>query len=55
MADELDHGADAAAADPLLTTINGDGETMGLERSVRGIDTAAAGQSLSDVWFSDIG
>ena len=56
VADELDHGgADAAAADPLLTTINGDGETMGLERSVRGIDTAAAGQSLSDVWFSDIG
>jgi ABC-type transport system substrate-binding protein len=55
VADEL--GANAAnrvASSPLLTAVRGAGATIGLERSVRGIDAASAGQSLADVWLTDL-
>jgi peptide/nickel transport system substrate-binding protein len=47
------HGrsADVVRADPLLSLVGG---TMGVERSVRGIDTAAADQPLADVWLTDL-
>ena len=41
-------------AAPLLTAVAAAGSTVGLERSVRGIDSAAAVQSLADVWLTDL-
>jgi peptide/nickel transport system substrate-binding protein len=42
--------------DPLLTYVTGTGErVLGLERSVRGIDTASAVDSLSQVWLTQVG
>jgi ABC-type transport system substrate-binding protein len=41
-------------ADPLLALVGHGGAAMGIERSVRGIDTAAADQSLADVWLTDL-
>ena len=55
VADEL--GANAVsrvASSPLLTAVRGAGATIGLERSVRGIDTANVAQSLTDVWLTDL-
>jgi len=42
--------------DPLLTFVGGGGEdVVGLERSVRGIDSASAIESLSGVWLTMVG
>jgi peptide/nickel transport system substrate-binding protein len=42
--------------DPLLTFVAGAGrEVMGLERSVRGIDSASAIEPLSEAWLTSIG
>jgi ABC-type transport system substrate-binding protein len=55
VADDLARGAGGRiAAAPLLTTVDGPGVTVGIERSVRGIDSAAADQSLADVWLTDL-
>jgi peptide/nickel transport system substrate-binding protein len=55
VADELGKtAANRVTADPLLTAVGGGGKTLGLERSVRGLDSAAAGQSLADVWLTDL-
>lgn len=55
VADDLDPGLAARAArNPLLAVIKGGGEALGLERSVRGIDSARVDQSLSDVWLTDL-
>jgi peptide/nickel transport system substrate-binding protein len=52
-------GADQVARlrrDPLLTSLPvGDGTALGLERSVRGIDSGRGIPSLSGVWLSRIG
>ncbi len=45
---------DRIEAAPLLTAVAGRGATVGLERSVRGIDSATAVQSLADVWLTDL-
>jgi len=42
------------ASSPLLTAVRGAAATIGLERSVRGIDAANASQSLADVWLTDL-
>lgn len=39
---------------PLLSTVSGDGTTIGIERSVRGISSADDEQSLADVWLTDL-
>lgn len=55
VADQLGDGAAAdVASDPLLTTVVGGGEVLGIERSVRGIASAAADQSLADVWLTNL-
>ncbi len=55
VADELGSGAADRIADaPLLTAVRGAAVTIGLERSVRGIDSATAVQSLADVWLTDL-
>ena len=42
--------------DPLLTFVRGaDGRVLGLERSVRGIDSATAVEPLSEAWLTTIG
>lgn len=41
-------------SNPLLTVARGGGAALGMERSVRGIETAAADQSLANVWLTDI-
>ena len=38
--------------DPLLEAIGGRGTGLGIERSVRGIDSADADQSLADAWLT---
>lgn len=48
-------GAEEVADDPLLTTVAGREGAVGVERSVRGLDVAAASQPLADVWLSDLG
>jgi ABC-type transport system substrate-binding protein len=57
VADELDAGAiSQLRADPLLTYVKGDGGTvLGIQRSVRGIDSATAIEPLSDVWLTVVG
>lgn len=43
-------------ADPLLTYVGGNGgEVLGLERSVRGIESASAIEPFSEVWLTRIG
>ena len=56
VADELGGGAamKRIADDPLLTVVRGPAVKLGLERSVRGIDSAAAAQALADVWLTDL-
>ncbi len=44
----------AIAANPALTSVPGRGAVVAIERSVRGISTAAASQSLADVWLTDL-
>ena len=48
------HAIDRIEAAPLLTAVAGRAATVGLERSVRGIDSATAVQSLADVWLTDL-
>ena len=53
IADPLDRaGLRAADADPLLATVGGPARGIGLERSVRGIDSARAVPLLSGVWLT---
>ena len=55
VADELGGTAmQRIADDPLLTAVRGPAAKLGLERSVRGIDSAAAAQPLADVWLTDL-
>jgi peptide/nickel transport system substrate-binding protein len=55
VADELRPGAIAEVRDaPLLTMVRGAAATLALERSVRGLDSASASQSLADVWLTDL-
>jgi ABC-type transport system substrate-binding protein len=56
LADELeDEQADLAASDPLLTTLPGAGGTwLGLERSVRGVESGREIPSLSAAWLTDL-
>jgi ABC-type transport system substrate-binding protein len=55
VADDLARGAPGRISSaPLLTTVGGAGAVIGIERSVRGIDSAAAAQSLADVWLTDL-
>ena len=42
------------AGNPLLTVVRGGGSALGMERSVRGIETTEAEQPLADVWLTDI-
>jgi ABC-type transport system substrate-binding protein len=41
-------------ADPLLTVVRGPGGVVGFDRSVRGIDSSRADQSLADVWLTEL-
>ena len=41
-------------ADPLLALVGGGGAAIGIQRSVRGLDSAAADQALADVWLTDL-
>lgn len=41
-------------ADPLLALVGGSSRPLGIERSVRGIESAAAGQALAGVWLTDL-
>lgn len=53
VADPLEAAELAAAdADPLLATLGGPGSGIGVERSVRGIDSARAIPLLSGVWLT---
>jgi peptide/nickel transport system substrate-binding protein len=55
VADALGPAALAAVADdPLLTTVGGPALGVGLEGSVRGLDSARAVPLLSRVWLTDI-
>ena len=55
VADELGHNAaDRVHAAPLVTMVRGAAATIGVERSVRGIDSTSASQSLADVWLTDL-
>jgi peptide/nickel transport system substrate-binding protein len=55
VADRLRRGVRGAiAANPLLAAVGSGGRVMGVARSVRGIDSAVASQSLSDVWLTEL-
>jgi peptide/nickel transport system substrate-binding protein len=55
VADELaGRSARVVRADPLLALVGSEGERLGIERSVRGIDAAADDQSLADVWLTHL-
>jgi len=55
VADPLGRAALAAvAADPLLATAGGPAQGIGLEGSVRGLDSARAVPLLSRVWLTEI-
>ncbi|MDQ3573045.1 MAG: ABC transporter substrate-binding protein [Actinomycetota bacterium] len=56
LADELDVAqARQASMDPLLTALPaGDGTALGLERSVRGVDSARTIPALSGVWLTKV-
>lgn len=45
----------AVVENPLLTVVRGGGFALGMERSVRGIESADLEQPLADVWLTDIG
>jgi ABC-type transport system substrate-binding protein len=47
--------ARVVARNPLLTVVRGGGSALGMERSVRGIESADVEQPLADVWLTDIG
>ena len=56
---EVAENLDAAAAkrverDPLSTLVRGGGSVLGMARSVRGIDSTTAAQSLADVWLTNL-
>jgi peptide/nickel transport system substrate-binding protein len=57
VADSLTRPAiDEISRDPLLTHVGGAGDrVLGLERSVRGIDSASAIESFSAVWLTTVG
>jgi peptide/nickel transport system substrate-binding protein len=57
VADELGAGAvPKLRSDPLLTYVKGaGGSVLGLERSVRGIESATAIEPFSDVWLTVVG
>ena len=57
VADSLRPAARSAIRrDPLLTYVAGDGtRILGLERSVRGIESASAIEPLSQVWLTRVG
>lgn len=57
VADELDSATvERLRANPLLTYVGGPGNAvLGLERSVRGIDSATAIEPLSNVWLTVVG
>jgi peptide/nickel transport system substrate-binding protein len=55
VADDLSgRSARIVAADPLLAVVAGGGSRIGMERSVRGIDSGAPDQPLADVWLTDL-
>jgi ABC-type transport system substrate-binding protein len=55
VADDLtDRSTRIVRSDPLLTVVGGSGARMGVERAVRGIDSGDDGQSLADVWLTDL-
>lgn len=55
VADELGPlTARALRREPLLTAVRGGQMKIGLERSVRGIDSAVAAQSLADTWLTEL-
>jgi peptide/nickel transport system substrate-binding protein len=55
VADPLDRaGLRAAGRDPLLTTLGGPNRGVGMEGSVRGIDSARSVPVLSGVWLTDL-
>jgi peptide/nickel transport system substrate-binding protein len=57
VADSLPGAArDQIRRDPLLTYVTGEGDRiLGLERSVRGIESASAVEPLSQVWLTQVG
>jgi ABC-type transport system substrate-binding protein len=57
VADSLDASAiPLLRGDPLLTYVRGSGDAvLGMERSVRGIDSASAIEALSNVWLTVVG
>jgi peptide/nickel transport system substrate-binding protein len=40
--------------DPLLSVVRGGGPPLGIERSVRGLESAEEAQPLADVWLTDL-
>ncbi len=56
LADELNREqADQAKSDPLLSVLRGPGETwLGIERSVRGVESAREIPSLSGAWLTSV-
>jgi peptide/nickel transport system substrate-binding protein len=56
LADELERNeADQAERDPLLSILKGPGQTLlGIERSVRGVDSGQDVPSLSAAWLTDV-
>ena len=55
VADPLGAAAlETIAADPLLNGVGGPASGIGLEGSVRGLDSAGAVPLLSGVWLTDI-
>jgi len=40
--------------DPLVTAVRGAGAVIGFDRSVRGLDSSRADQSLADVWLTEL-
>ena len=47
--------ARSVLSNPLLAVVRGDGDALGMERSVRGIESADVEQPLADAWLTDIG
>jgi peptide/nickel transport system substrate-binding protein len=55
VADQVPAGATRRLArDPLLSSLSDPGVTIGIERSVRGIDSTRADRSLAPVWLTDL-
>ncbi len=50
-----DSDARAAKRNPLLSVFPGNAGALGVERSVRGVDSARSTPSLASVWLTDIG